>query len=150
MTGSAAAVSFLLFGVCGHEFAVPLTRVLEIVGCRHVVRVPRAGESVRGLMNLRGSVVPVVDVARHLGMGDTKLSETTCVVLIETDINGDNSPLAGLVDEIHGVLELSNDEVAEAPEFGTPVDRRLLSGVTPPDRGTAWLLDLDAMLSSLA
>ena len=140
---------FLTFAAAGAPCAIPLDRVREVVGCRTVVRVPNAGACVRGVMNLRGSVVPVFDLARRLGGGDTALSAMTCVVVMEADLDGENTPIAGLVEEIRGVVELTDDAMAAAPDFGTAVDRKLIRAVTNDGDSIAYVLDLDEILAGL-
>lgn len=142
-----ATTSFLTFGLAGEAYAIPLTRVREVVTCRSVVRVPNAAATMRGVMNLRGSVIPVIDFGRCLGVGATSLGETTCAVLIEADIDGDHAPLAWLVEEIHSVVELADEEVVAAPSFGLPVNAHLVRGITPQGDRFAYVLDLDQVLT---
>ena len=141
---------FLTFALAGTAYAIPLERVREVVGCKTVVRVPNAGEFVRGVMNLRGSVVPVIDLARRIGAGDTTLSDTTCAVLMETDIDGETSAVAGLVEEIRSILELESGAVSATPEFGTPADPRLVRGVSAEGEPLVFLLDLNEVFVGIS
>ena len=142
--------SLLTFALGETDYAVPLGRVREVVACRSVVRVPHARECVRGVMNLRGSVVPVIDLSRRLGIGDITIGGTTCVVLLDTEIDGETAPLAALVDEIRAVVDLEADAIAAPPDFGTPVDRRLVRGVASDHERFAYVLDLDEVLAAIA
>ena len=141
---------FLTFALAGGAYAIPLRRVREVVGCRAVVRVPNANECLRGVMNLRGSVVPVIDLARRLGVGDTTLCDTTCVVVMETEIDGEQTPVAGLVQEIRGAIELTDEDIAPRPSFGTAADPRLVLGVAPEGDHFAYVLDLDEVFAGIA
>jgi purine-binding chemotaxis protein CheW len=143
--------SFLTFALAGSAYAIPLGRVREVVGCHAVVRVPNAAECVRGVMNLRGNVVPVIDLARRLGAGDTTLSDTTCALLIEATLDDEHTAIAGLVEEIHGVVELADDAINNTPSFGTPVDPALIRGIaTTEHERFAYVLDPDEVLAGIA
>lgn len=139
----------LTFALAGVAYAIPLERVREVVACRSVVRVPNAGDFLRGVMNLRGSVVPVFDIARRLGLGDTAVCDTTSAMLVEADIDGETTAIAGLVDEIRAVTELDPQSVTQAPEFGTPVDPRVVRGISTENDRFAYVLDLDEILAAI-
>jgi purine-binding chemotaxis protein CheW len=142
------ANSFLTMAVQGTVYAMPLARIREVVSCPSVVRVPNAGPSLRGVMNLRGSVIPVIDLACRLGFADTPTSSSTCALLMEPNgagVDGDPTPFAALIEEIGTVMELQQDELLERPAFGLPVDPRLVRGVTPAGARFAIVLDLDEL-----
>lgn len=141
---------FLTFALGEHAYAIPLARVREVVGCRTVVRVPNSGASIRGLMNLRGNVVPVIDFARRLGTGEVTLSDTTCAVLMEAAFDGGDAPVAALVEQIRAVVDIDAADVAAPPGFGLPVDPRLVRGITPTADQLVYVLDLDEILAGLA
>ncbi len=142
------ASSFLTVALAGTTYAMPLERVREVVSYPAVVHVPNAGASLRGVMNLRGSVVPVIDLARWLGLGDTQPSALTCAVLMETDIDGENAPIAALVEEIGTVVDLQQGELLDRPSFGLPVDPRVVRGVTAAGTNFAIVLDLDEVFAT--
>lgn len=141
--------SLLTFALAGSDYAIPLGRVREVVTCRAIVRVPNANEVLRGVMNLRGSVIPVLDLACRLGLGRTTVGDTTCAVLLETEVDGESASIAGLVDEIRSVVDLAPDAITAAPDFGTPVDARLVRGVATERDRFAYVLDLDEVLAGI-
>jgi purine-binding chemotaxis protein CheW len=142
---------FLTFAIRDAAYAIPLASVREVVGCRSIARVPNAGECVRGVMNLRGNVVPVVDFGRRISGGDTPLSGSTCVVLMDSKVDGGDAIVAGLVEEIHAVLDLDASAIASPPDFGTPADPRLLRGVTPgANDQLIYVLDPDDLFAGIA
>ena len=140
----------LTFTVAGSAYGVPLSRVSEVVSCRTIARVPNADDCIRGVMNLRGNVVPVIDLSRRLGGGNTALAETTCAILIAAVIEGIAMTVATLVEEICAVLDVDSGAVAPAPEFGTPLDPSLVHGVTSAGDQLVYVLDLDAVLAGIA
>lgn len=150
MTATLTASRFLTFAIDGDVYAIPLQHVREVVSCKTVVRVPNAGEALRGLMNLRGNVVPVIDLAHRLGAGLTTLTNDTCAVLIDADIDGEQIPVAGLVEEIRGVVDLADDSILATPAFGTPIDARLVRGVVSEGKRFAYILALDQVFNGIA
>lgn len=150
MTAALATSRFLTFAVAGKAYAIPLARVREVVSCRKVVRVPNVGEALRGVMSLRGNVLPVIDLSRRLGAGDTPLNDDTCAVLIEADVAGEQTPVAALVEEIRRVVDLAAEAIASTPSFGTPVDPRMVRGVASEGDAFTYVLDLDEVFAGLA
>ncbi len=142
--------SLLTFALAGSDYAIPLGRVREVVICRAIARVPNANESLRGVMNLRGSIIPVLDLACRLGLGRTTVGDATCAVLLETEADGETTFIAGLVDEIRSVVDFEPEAIAAAPDFGTPVDARLVRAVATEKGRYAYVLDLDEVLAGIS
>ncbi len=140
----------LTFFVQGEEYAVPLTRVREVIPYDTVTRVPQLPPAIRGVTNLRGSVVPVVDLAIKLLGVETPIDKRTCIVLVElAGETGGASVAMGLMTERVGqVLALAAEDLVPPPDFGAPVRPEFLQGMGRLGKKFALLLDIDRLLSA--
>jgi purine-binding chemotaxis protein CheW len=146
VTATGSTLQFLSFRSGGEACAVALPRVREIVRYEKLTRVPRAPACLRGVLNLRGSVVPVVDLAVGLGLPEAPVSPHTCILIAEVAIEGEPT-IAGLVaDEVSQVLELTPQQIEPPPSFGTRVPAAMLRGMARVEGGFVVLLDLDRLL----
>jgi purine-binding chemotaxis protein CheW len=152
MSGQTAIASsqYLSFFLAGEEFALGILQVKEIIEYDTVTRIPGAPVWVRGVFNLRGSVVPVVDLAVKLGMPPATLTRWSCIVVVEVKLGGERVVLGLLADSIGQVIDLGPGEVVPPPSFGAPVHVDYLLGMGRPggSRKFVLLLDIDKVLSS--
>lgn len=139
---------FLCFTLAGTDYAVGILQVKEILQYETITRVPGVPASVRGVINLRGSVVPVVDLALKFGLGETAVTKRTCILIVEADLGGDRTVMGMMADEVREVLELGPEEIEPAPPFGTQVRLDFLTGMGKVGKGFALVLDLDRVLSA--
>lgn len=148
--GRAEPGQYLTFRLAGDDYAIPVLRTREILGMPSLTRVPTTPEWIRGVMNLRGSVVPVVDLAAKFGLPPTVASARTCVVLVELESEGEHSVMAVLADSVSQVVDLDADALEETPAFGTAVRPEFLQGLARPGDGErfALVLDVDRVLSA--
>jgi len=141
----------LVFVLAGEEYAVDILRVREIIRYTVPTRVPGMPASVRGLINLRGRVVPVIDLAVRFGLSESVITERTSIVMVETT-SGEGEVVIGIItDAVTAVLELTHDQVQPTPSFGTKVGAEFLEGMA--DKGNqkfAMLLNIDRVLASEA
>jgi purine-binding chemotaxis protein CheW len=135
------------FRLDGDRYALDIHRVREVVECGDVTRVPRAPAAVRGVISLRGGVVPVVDLAVKFGLPPTRLAKRTCVVVVELS-EGEEAAVVGiLADEVDRVLELPAADVEPAPRFGTRVHVDYLIGLAKVGEEFVLILDIARLLS---
>lgn len=148
----AAAVSqYLTFTLAGEEYAFGILRVREILEYDTITRVPNAPAGVRGVINLRGRVVPVVDLAQPFGLPPTATTRRTCVVIVEVEAGGEQLVLGVLADAVQQVLDLAPADIEPAPAFGTRVRTDYLRGVGKVDgQRFVLLLDVDRLLGHVA
>jgi purine-binding chemotaxis protein CheW len=104
--------------------------------------------SVRGVINLRGSVVPVIDLALKFGLPETGVTKRTCVLIVEVELEGERTVMGVMADQVREVLELGPEEIEPPPPFGTRVRVEFLKGMGKVGKGFALLLDLDRVLSA--
>jgi len=143
-----APQQYLGFHLAGEEYAVSILRVREIIEYEVVTRVPGTPAWVRGVMNLRGSVVPVIDLAVKLGLAESPVTRRTCIVVAEVELGGEKVVLGVMADAVSQVLELAAAEIEPPPSFGTPVRVDYLHGLGRLGDRFVLLLDIDRLLSA--
>lgn len=136
----------LTFLIGDDEHGISILRVREIAEYRALTPVPMTAPWMRGVMNLRGTVVPVVDLAARLGLGRTNVSRRTCLIIVELDDDAERVVMAVMVDRVSRVVQVDPSEIQEPPPFGLGID--FVPGLVRVDDRLIVLLDLTAILSS--
>ncbi|MHB9003637.1 MAG: chemotaxis protein CheW, partial [Coriobacteriia bacterium] len=108
----------LTFTLDGEEYGLDILKVQEIIGIMPITRVPRTPEFVRGVINLRGKVIPVVDLRTKFGMGAALDTDRTCIVVVQVSGKNGYTVMGTVVDEVSEVIDIAEDEIEETPEFG--------------------------------
>lgn len=139
---------YLSFTLAGVEYGVGILKVREILQFEAITRVPSTPRSVRGVINLRGAVVPVLDLAAKLGLGETPITPFTCILVVEALLDGQPTVMGVLADAVREVIELGPEDVELAPAFGTQVRVEFLLGLAKVGRGFVQLLDIDRVISA--
>ena len=139
---------YLTFKLGGEEYAVSILQVREIIDFDSITRVPRTPHFIRGVINLRGSVVPVIDLATKLGLPETAVTNRTCIVIVEADLEGDRVLMGIVTDEVSQVLDLHPQDIEQPPSFGMSVNTEYLLGIGKLGRRFVLLLDIDRVLSA--
>ena len=138
---------YLTFFIRGEEYAVGILRVKEIIEYETVTRVPAVPSHVRGVINLRGALLPVVDLAAKFGADESAPTKTTCIVVVETKLD-DEIVIAGIVaDAVSEVVDVADDQIEPPPPFGTGVRVDFLTGMGKLDGRLVLILDIDRVLS---
>jgi purine-binding chemotaxis protein CheW len=139
---------YLTFRIAGEEYAIGILRVKEILQYEAVTRVPRTPPWIRGVINLRGSVVPVVDLAVKFGLPESAVSGTTCIVIVEVALDGEQAVMGVMADSVSQVVDLAAADIEPPPAFGTRVRVDFLPGMGKVGKGFVLILDIDKVLSS--
>lgn len=139
---------YLTFYVAGEEYAVTILKVTEIIECVSLTHVPGTPSWIRGVLNLRGAVVPVVDLAVKFGLAPTLLTRRTCVVMVEIEHDAERLVLGVMADSVHQVVELGSDQIQPPPSFGPKVRVDCIEGMGSNGDTFVVLLDIDRVLSS--
>jgi purine-binding chemotaxis protein CheW len=139
---------YLTFYVAGEEYAVTILKVTEIIECVSLTHVPGTPSWIRGVLNLRGAVVPVVDLAVKFGLTPTTLTRRTCVVMVEIEHDGERLVLGVMADSVHQVVELTADQIQPPPSFGPKVRVDCIHGMGVTGDALVVLLDIDRVLSA--
>lgn len=139
---------YLTFGLAGEFYGLEIMRVQEIVGLLPITRVPRLPSFVAGVVNLRGRVIPVVDLRSAFGLAASEMHERICTVIVSVErADGSTAVMGVLVDEVSDVVDLAADAIGETPEFGAQVDTSFIKGVGRIEGRVLLLLDIDEALS---
>ena len=139
---------YLTYKLGDETFALDITKVREVLDFTTVTKVPRTPEFMRGVINLRGSVVPVVDLRLKFGMTRTENSVNTCIIITEVTVDGDTTILGCLADSVQEVLDLDEEHIAPAPRIGTKLRTEFIKGMGKQDDRFIIILDIDKVFSS--
>jgi purine-binding chemotaxis protein CheW len=145
---AAQAKQFLSFVVGGTDFGVPILKVKEILQFDGVTRVPGTPTSIRGVINVRGSVVPVVDLAVKFGKPEQATTKRTCVLVVETRTRDEVLTLGVIADAVSEVVDLAPQDIEPAPTFGTGLKLDHITGMGKAGHGFVILLDIDRVLTA--
>ncbi|MGZ0079182.1 chemotaxis protein CheW [Methylomonas sp. YC3] len=151
-TGQAVAVQeqvgqYLTFLVGTESFAVSILDVKEIIEIANVTRVPLTPDYIHGVINLRGSVVPVVDLSARLSRRCTEVSKRSCIVLVAVETNDGSQLIGMLVDEVREILEIPPANIQPAPDFGTDIRTDFIQAMARVDDVFVILLAMNRVLS---
>jgi purine-binding chemotaxis protein CheW len=142
------ATQYLSFDLRGEEYAVDILRVREIIEYDTLTRVPSMPPSVRGVINLRGRVVPVVDLAARFGLEESAITRRSCIVMVELT-DGDDAIVMGIItDAVSQVLDIDDETIEPAPSFGAPVDTDFIRGLAETGKKFVIILDIDRVLDA--
>ncbi len=148
VAGSALAGKYLTFDLGEEHYGLEIMRVQEIVGIMPVTRVPRMPEFVAGVVNLRGRVIPVVDLRLAFGLPGAEVTERSCIIVVSIEREDDSTVVMGvIVDEVSDVAYLAADAIEETPEFASDVDTSFIKGVGRIEQRVLLLLDIDRVWS---
>src|SRR5262245_30102547 len=120
---------YVSFFLAGEEYAVGILRTREIVEYDVITRIPMAPPGIRGVLNLRGRVVPVLDLAEKLGLPKTEPNRFTCILMVEVAFEGDPMLIGMIIDAVSEVIDLLQADIEPPPPFGSKVRLEYLSGI---------------------
>ncbi len=142
---------YLSFQLAGEEFAFGILRVKEILEYDTLTRVPNAPPAVRGVINLRGAVVPVLDLAHLFGLPATAVTKRSCVIIVEVRVEERDLVMGILADAVNQVIELAPNTIEPPPAFGSRVRVEYLVGMGKVDaRKFVLILDIDRLLGDVS
>ena len=141
------AGKYLSFHLDDEEYAIEVLRVREIVRIQHITPVPEMPAEVRGVINLRGRVIPVFDLRLKFGMSKIDYGQRTCIIVIEPR-EAAHGPMGIIVDDVSEVLTLSEKDIQDTPDFGSGVQTPCLLGLARVRDEVKILLDIDELLAT--
>ncbi len=147
-TLAAKAGKYLTFKLDAEEYGLEILKVQEIIKMMDITKVPRTPAFVRGVINLRGKVIPVVDLRLKFGMEGRETTDKTCVIVVQVTQAYNAVTMGTIVDEVSEVLDIAAGQLEPAPDFGTAVDTAFILGMGKVARKVVMLLDIDKVLSS--
>jgi len=142
------AGKYLTFKLAEEDYGISLLKVREIIGMMPITSVPRTPEFVKGVINLRGKVIPVTDLRLRFGMPESAYTERTCIIVVEILATAGTVQMGIVVDAVTEVLPVREEEIEPAPEFGASVDTRYILGMANMEGAVKILLDIDRVLTA--
>jgi len=146
--GVMETTQYLTFKLDDEIFALDISKVREVLDFTTITRVPRTPEFMRGVINLRGSVVPVVDLRLKFGMTKTEKTVNTCIIITEVTVDNETTVLGALADSVQEVLDLGPDHIEPAPKIGTRLNTEFIKGMGKRDEHFIIILDIDKTFST--
>ncbi|WP_029917335.1 chemotaxis protein CheW [Pelobacter seleniigenes] len=141
------ANQYLTFKLGDEEFGLTIAKVREVLDFTSLTKVPQTPDYMCGVLNLRGSVVPVVDLKLKFGLQQTARTVNTCIIIVEIEIDGEVTVLGILADAVHEVVEIDAEQVEPAPKIGTRLDTAFIQGMGKLEDDFVVILDIDKVFS---
>jgi purine-binding chemotaxis protein CheW len=139
---------YLTFALGKEEYGLEILKVREIIGYMDVTAVPRTPDYVRGVINLRGQVISVIDLRAKFGMDGAERTEQTCIIVVDIRRDGRRLNTGIVVDRVSEVLNIAPDAIEDAPAFGTRIDTSFILGMGKIGQSVKILLDIDKVLTA--
>ncbi len=139
---------YLTFALAGEEYGIGILKVKEIIGIIPITTVPRTPLFMKGVINLRGKVISVIDLRLKFGMEEAPYTERTCIIVVEILSEKGSVPMGIVVDSVSEVLNIQGSDIEETPAFGSKFNAEFISGMAKINEGVKILLDIDKVLSA--
>ena len=139
---------YLTFSLAREEYGIGILKVREIIGMLSITPVPQTPPFVKGVINLRGQVIPVVDLRLKFGMRELDYSERTSIIVVEVKGQRGNIPIGIVVDAVSEVVNIKGQDIEDTPTFGARIDTGYILGIAKTEDGVKILLDIDQVLSA--
>ncbi len=138
---------YLTFTLANEEYGIGILKIREIIGMMPITSVPRTPEFVKGVINLRGKVIPVMDLRLRFGMEEMEYTDRTCIIVVEIERQAGTVQIGTVVDSVSEVLNVGGTDIEETPSFGTKLDTEYILGMAKIEGGVKILLDIDEVLN---
>lgn len=146
-TAATDIIQHLTFTLADEVFALDIGKVREVLDFTAITKVPGTPDFMRGVINLRGSVVPVVDMRLKFGMPATEQGINTCIIIVEVAVDGETTVLGALADSVQEVLDLEAGQIEPPPRIGTKLNLEFIRGMGKREEGFVMILDVDKVFS---
>jgi len=139
---------YITFSLDGEEYGIPILNVREIIGMMKITPVPRTPQFVRGVINLRGKVIPVIDLRTRFGLEFKESDARTPIVVVEVYVDETKLQIGIVVDAVSEVIQVMSEDLEETPSFGVDIDTEFILGMAKIGEGIKTLLDIDKVVTS--
>lgn len=139
---------YLTFSLASEEYGISILRIKEIIGMIPITSVPQTPEYIKGVVNLRGKVIPVMDLRLRFSIPAMEYTERTCIIVVEISGQAGMIQVGVVVDAVSEVLNVKSEDIAPTPSFGTKLDTDYILGMAKMDGGIKILLDITRVLSA--
>ncbi len=143
----ALAGKYLTFRLGDEEYGIGILKVKEIIGMMPITPIPQTPPYVKGVINLRGKVIPVIDLRLRFGMEEAEYTDRTCIIVVEVSLAAEAVIMGIVVDAVSEVAQIKAEEIEDTPSFGTTLDTSYILGMAKTDDSVKILLDIDKILS---
>ena len=137
---------YLTFALGDEEFGLEILKVKEIIGYMTITSVPKMPSYVKGVINLRGQVIPVIDLRMKFDMAQAQVTDESCIIVVEISTEGKRHQTGIVVDHVSEVLDISAESIESAPDFGASIDTNFILGLGKIGESVKILLDIDKVL----
>ena len=141
------AGKYLTFTLGSEEYGLEILKVREIIGYMEITAVPQTPHYVKGVVNLRGQVIPVIDLRSKFGMDTIEITEESCIIVVEVSQNDRKFSTGVVVDKVQEVLDIDGGNIEDSPQFGSSVDTDFILGMGKIGDSVKLLLDIDKVLA---
>ncbi len=138
---------YLTFILDEEVFALDISTVREVLDFTKITKIPQTPDFMMGVINLRGSVMPVVDMRLKFGLSETELTLNTCIIIVEIELDGEITMLGALVDSVQEVIELDPEHIEPPPRIGTRLNTKFIKGMGKQDDGFLIIVEIDKVFS---
>ncbi|MBN2652188.1 MAG: chemotaxis protein CheW [Spirochaetales bacterium] len=138
---------YLTFVLDSETYAVSVHKVREVLEMVPITRVPKMPQFMKGVLNLRGNVVPVIDLRLKFGLEEAEKTVDTSIIILEVEIDGDMILVGAITDSVQEVIELDSDTIEPAPTIGVEINNNFIDGMCQYKEGFLILLNIDSVLS---
>lgn len=140
---------FLTFVLDKEEYGVGILTVREIIGFMEITPVPQTPDFVKGVINLRGQVIPVINLRQKFGLDEGEITDETCVIVVEAEVQGEDEKvqMGVIVDAVEEVLDIPHSSIGNAPDFGAEINTDYIQGMGKMEERVIILLDIDRVLN---
>jgi purine-binding chemotaxis protein CheW len=149
VTNTSKEGKYLTFALGNEEYGLEILKVREIIGFMDITAVPQMPPYIRGVINLRGQVIPVIDLRAKFSMATAEVTEETCIIVVEITQQGRKFNTGIVVDHVSEVLDIAGDDIEEAPQFGSEVNTDFILGMGKVEDKVKILLDIDKVLAAV-
>jgi purine-binding chemotaxis protein CheW len=141
------AGKYLTFRLAKEEYGIPITKVKEIIGMMDITQIPQSQEYMKGVINLRGNVIPVIDLRARFSMEVIEPTDRTCIIVVEIYRGSTLHMIGMVVDSVSEVIFVNDDQIDASVSFGMQLKDRYITGMAKTENGVKILLDIDKMVS---
>jgi purine-binding chemotaxis protein CheW len=139
---------YLTFTLAKEEYGIGIKKIKEIIGMMPVTSVPRTPDYVKGVINLRGKVIPVIDLRLRFGLESVEHTDRTCIIVVEIQGKAGKLTIGIVVDSVSEVLNIKGPDIKDTPAFGATLDTEYILGMAKMEGGVKILLDIDRVLGA--
>jgi purine-binding chemotaxis protein CheW len=142
------AEKYLTFNLGSEQYGIEILKVREIIGMMDITRVPRTPDFVRGVINLRGKVIPVIHLRTKFGMDSVEETDQTCIIVVDFMGESSTMQMGIFVDSVSEVIDIDNNDIEDTPSFGSVVSTDFIQGIAKTKGGVKILLNIEKVLST--